>query len=571
MSKRSPRGKASMLDARAHIIYIDGKIGPNIPPQALCPHFPVNIFAGSREKPYLWRVVRLTTPSTPFYMSKVRIPINPMQVGRVGAYSMYVRSGEQIVRQRKNSSNYGPEASRTESQMTRRVKWSSLVNFYKVCSAWMPKAYETLKQGQTVYNKFMQLNINKAHCALTKDMAQNGCCCIEDWTVSQGSLSPIELDPPIGEYGVRTNIVLASAINATTTVKSLSEDIIANNSTFQNGDNIAMVWFKNYFDSRTYPFAVCEYFEFTLDTGNTALLNTTEAGAVIASGNLTDRTVLTTKSSAVEENGANAFVFIHTRKVGGQLKVSTQDIYVSVDDYTDPFTGSQAVQAAIGSYGVTEEVPLDPSFSSAVVSKVLWNGSVIYQKGVTQGRFRIEATEGGELEIQGTGLNSRDVKLGFFDGSTTVEYTPLEVTANSWKYILTGNGYYTLVGNKYLLGSLTLSDIEPSGLSLRRQMGMLTASQSTWSQTAFKESVTAECINYAHKVGDEYVKFRLGIPQEESSHQESDFTFVNCTCSDFISNLESQTTAMNLTPIDTEKICRVEFNSIIIAVFNYEN
>ena len=28
MSKRSPRGKASMLDARAHIIYIDGKTSP---------------------------------------------------------------------------------------------------------------------------------------------------------------------------------------------------------------------------------------------------------------------------------------------------------------------------------------------------------------------------------------------------------------------------------------------------------------------------------------------------------------------------------------------------------------
>ena len=28
MSKRSPRGKASMLDAHAHIIYIDGKTSP---------------------------------------------------------------------------------------------------------------------------------------------------------------------------------------------------------------------------------------------------------------------------------------------------------------------------------------------------------------------------------------------------------------------------------------------------------------------------------------------------------------------------------------------------------------
>ena len=62
MSKRSPRGKASMLDAHAHIIYIDGKIGPNIPPQAPCSHFPVNIFAGYQVKHYICPVVRQTSP-----------------------------------------------------------------------------------------------------------------------------------------------------------------------------------------------------------------------------------------------------------------------------------------------------------------------------------------------------------------------------------------------------------------------------------------------------------------------------------------------------------------------------
>lgn len=487
---------------------------------------------------------------------------------------MYVRSGEQIVRQRKNSSNYGPEASRTESQMTRRVKWSSLVNFYKVCSAWMPKAYETLKQGQTVYNKFMQLNINKATCALTKDMAQNGCCCIENWTVSQGSLSPIELDPPIGDYGVRTNIVLASAINAQTTVKSLSEDIIANNSTFQNGDNIAMVWFKNYFDSRTYPFAVCEYYEFTLDTSNTALLNTTDAGAVIASGNLTDRTVLTTKSSAVEENGANAFVFIHTRKVGGKLKVSTQDIYVSVDDYTDPFTGPQAIQAAIDSYGVTEEVPLDPSFSSAVVSRVLWNGSVIYQKGVSEGRFRFQATESGELEIQGTGLNSEKCWLNFFDGEQSVKYTPLEVTASSWKYILTGDGTYTLVENKYVLGSVVLSDIEPPAELLSFvAMGQKSDTAANSTGAINIESVRTDCINYAHMASTEYPNFYLAVRfDSESTPAQGDFVVHGCSINSYNVNTEAsyKTARINLTPDAAGTPCYVEYDGFIVAVFNYE-
>lgn len=492
-----------------------------------------------------------------------------MQVGRVGAYSMYVRSGEQIVRQRKNSSNYGPEASRTESQMTRRVKWSSLVNFYKVCSAWMPKAYETLKQGQTVYNKFMQLNINKAHCALTKDMAQNGCCCIEDWTVSQGSLSPIELDPPIGEYGVRTNIVLASAINATTTVKSLSEDIIANNSTFQNGDNIAMVWFKNYFDSRTYPFAVCEYFEFTLDTENTALLNTTEAGEVIASGNLTDRTVLTTKSSAVEENGANAFVFIHTRKVGGQLKVSTQDIYVSVDDYTDPFTGSQAVQAAIDSYGVTEEVPLDPSFNPATAVRVTYNGSQIWQSG--QGRARIDVSEGGELVLQGNSLDSSKSWVTFLaDGaSQAVRYTPLWVDSDGWHYLLTSNGHATVIINKYVECSIDLQGIvTPAFLPTTLFVGVIKSN--SVSDNIYNGQLTVQnsyCINAPLKVADGWPYFKVRVTAEEAAFDISDVEIDNGAVG--VTDYQNPYHRLTVVPTDASEPVAVKYDGVIIAVFNY--
>ena len=560
-----------MLDARAHIIYIDGKIGPNIPPQALCPHFPVNIFAGSRGKHYLWHVVRLTTPSTPFYMSKVRIPINPMQVGRVGAYSMYVRAGEQIVRQRKNSSNYGPEASRTESQMSRRVCWANLVDFYKACKSWMPKAFETKTAGQTDYNKFMQLNINSARVFLTKDMAANGCAVPDAFMVSQGSLAPLTITA--GNLGIGTlpGIKLDTAIQSSSTIANISADILRNNPIFQNGDNIAFINFKCVLDSRGYPYTSSVYHEFTIDTGNSSQWGQNSISAVLESATIDSQLQLAPKASYYNASMICADVWIHTRKVGGALQVSTQQIFIWEDTDLQQFSTQGALQAAIDSYGVDTDVPLDPSFNSAVIQKVLWNGSVVYQKGVTSGRFRVQDTEGGELEIQGSGLYGRDVKLFFFDGSESVEYTPLEVTEDSWKYILTGNGTYTLVGNKFVLGSLTLSGIEtPEELTSNYQIAQTATATTPLTDGVNVRSVQALCVNYPYKSSSSYPYFRMtvGVSTEPS---ESDLVGHNCTLSAYGYSGQDSRFRIAILPTNTSEPCWVEYKDFIIAVCNYSS
>lgn len=492
-----------------------------------------------------------------------------MQVGRVGAYSMYVRSGEQIVRQRKNSSNYGPEASRTESQMSRRVCWANLVDFYKACRSWMPKAFETKSAGQTDYNKFMQLNINSARVYLTKDMAANGCAVPDAFMVSQGSLAPLTITGGNLSIGTLPGIKLDTAIQSSSTIANISADILRNNPAFQNGDNIAFINFKCILDSRGYPYTTSVYNEFTIDTGNTGQWGQNSISAILESATVNDQLQLAPKTTYYNASNICADVWIHTRKVGGALQVSTQQIYVWDDTELQQFSTQGALQAAIDSYGVDTEVPLDPSFKSATVQKVLWNGSVIYQKGVTQGRFRIEATEGGELEIQGTGLNSRDVKLGFFDGSTTVEYTPLEVAEGSWKYILTGNGYYTLVGNKYLLGSLTLSGIEvPTGFPTTIR-GNIYKSADIYDDAAKRAAAfnvqSGVCINYPYKTNEEYpyYTFKYGTTEID----DSELVFVNATAN--AQGVRGEYYSFNLSPVEPNKICYITYQGAIIAVFNY--
>lgn len=503
-------------------------------------------------------------------MSKVRIPINPMQVGRVGAYSMYVRSGEQIVRQRKNSSNYGDSASRTEAQMLRRVKWANLVNFYKASAFWMPKAFENKKSNQTVYNAFMAANINQSSVALTKQLAEEGCCICEALQVSKGSLASLDFSYSESTNFISTGLRTNAAITGTTTVGELSAGIIATMHDFQDGDNVA--WVKYVQDlnrdseQNVHPRLLCFYYEFTLDTSSSVLLSAHPLAKYFETANESFYIMVGDATDLFEEG--IGFALIHTRRTSG-LKVSSQNVYMVNTDLVEQFSDQAWLQDCIDSYGVDAEVPLDPSFKSAVVQKVLWNGSVIYQKGVTSGRFNFDDTEGGELEIQGTGLNSRDVKLHFFNGSESVEYTPLEVAEGSWKYILTANGIYTLVGNKYVLGSLELSGIEtPEDLPNKMEGTMQGSGGASQNRLAVYDVV---CINYPYKVSEGATAFRFVVGDNGSAfvHTDSEeYTAHNCTIS-VTAGTSGVTTIITATPTDATSPCYVEYQGVIIAVFNY--
>lgn len=279
-----------------------------------------------------------------------------MYVGGAGGYSFYVRGGEQIVRQRKNNSNYGESASRTFPQMVRRVRWPNLVNLYKLMKSWQPKAYESKKDGQTDYNIFMSLNIGRASVALTKDMSLGDNCVIEPYQISRGSLPSVALAAVAGSSLYTTDIVLSSAIGASSTVGQLSRDIIANNIAFNDGDNIAIIKFQNWTDPRTeWPIARSVYAELTLDTSSVVLV----ADIPVIGGALSRSSdgVLSVASNLTSEVAAT---IIHTRKSAQQLQVSTQEIVMMDSSLIGLFTDESWVMTCIQTYGLDADVLLAP-------------------------------------------------------------------------------------------------------------------------------------------------------------------------------------------------------------------
>lgn len=296
-------------------------------------------------------------------MSKVRIPINPLQVGRVGAYSMYVRNSEQIVRQRKNNSNYGESASRSMAQQTRRVKWANLVNMWKVVGSYLKAAFETKPTNQTDYNAFMQINSPSARINLKKEEAENDAVVADGIFVSKGTFPAVTEEALLTSPYIVARLFLTRGIELlqSTTWGAFCTDLIANNPEWQDGDNIALLVLEKYTDPLNgFPHLRPFYFESTIDSTSTAPRSGFDIGDLL---NMADTEgssgvygIVLPGITAATFGGAAVF---HTRR-SGKLYVSTESLIYNADDIAN-YTSAASLAAAIASYGLDPTVVLDPN------------------------------------------------------------------------------------------------------------------------------------------------------------------------------------------------------------------
>lgn len=286
-------------------------------------------------------------------MALIKNNLSMMMKGKVGAYSYYVADSRQIVRQAQNNSNYGATATRSTAQQSRRITWANLVNFYGGNKAWMKKAYENLKPGVSVYNRFIQLNINYNKVALTKSEAQAKIWVVASYRVTQGSLPTITSDAGMANFEG-----IAAVTEVTNTIGAFSSAVLQANIGYQTGDAIVFVRFngtKSAPASSNLKTASYQYEEIVLNPADQSPLPSYleyQAGPH--------------KFSITEEakTTADAYVFIHTRSVSGQLLVSTEDMYV-VNKPDAAWTSSAQKESAIDSYGQGDFIPLVPGGSTS--------------------------------------------------------------------------------------------------------------------------------------------------------------------------------------------------------------
>ncbi len=284
-------------------------------------------------------------------MAVIRNSQNAMMVGKVGAMTYLVRQAQQIARQALNNSNYGKTARRTEAQQARRVKWSNCVNFYKISKGWMPKAYETLKKGQTDYNRFMQLNVSSSIVSLSKDIAAAGACIAEPFLISQGSLPSIEVSQNANKW--TTNIAVGSlVIDENTTVGEFSVALAENNKSISLGMQLSFISYMQNIDALGVPRLICTPYELTLSSDSTETLRDylPEFCSSVTDGNL----------STSEQIAVGAFAYVLSSLQDNKLSVSTQRLITNNAALLQEYSSEENATRAIKSYGVDSEVMLSP-------------------------------------------------------------------------------------------------------------------------------------------------------------------------------------------------------------------
>lgn len=492
-------------------------------------------------------------------MAKARVSINPLYKGGAGGYSFYVRGGEQVIRQRKNNSNYGESASRTRAQMIRRIMWGNLVNCYKQISRWQKKAYDGKILSQTDYNLFMKLNIARASVGTTKQANEQGFAVWEAYQVSQGSLPVVGYSLGSSPAAYVTDIIVKNAITAATTVGDLSTDIIANNPQFQEGDNLAFIFFVNWQKTDVeWPYATSIYTEITIDKSSTTLLGDVPDVGERLIENVNDNLAVTFESSPVTEVGHEVgFACIHTRKVNGNLKVSSQSILLNEESLIAQYSGDEWYQHCIDSYGLSEEVPLDPNFRDGIITQVTANGVVIENAASLSGSQVVR--------VYGNKLYGN----GYSFSHNGIEYVPLSSTDDYDEFVLTDNGSYIIsIDGQRFMSFNVQGIVVPDGFPTRITGNVY---YNSWSSGRDHQQVDGLCLNYPVKLTAEDDGFGFAVGKAAAPFTDTDasnYTFDNCQLHGSITG-GSDYVIINVEVIDDDQPCYIMYKGLVFAVFNY--
>lgn len=291
-------------------------------------------------------------------MALVRNAANTLRKGRIGETTYYASKGRQIARQALNNSNYGESARRSLAQQRRRVKWANLVNFYKLCAGWMPKAFESKKPGQTDYNKFMQLNVNAQRVALTRDQAINGGCVVDAFAITQGTLIPVTTGIGAGGAFAATRLICSVVPGLDTTVGAFASALIAGNADIESGMQLSVVSASSSEDSNNIPRTEVKFYEVVLNPSSSELLSKYIPIEILSveEGQLTI-------SNLDPSNGASAAIISQLTDTG--LKVSSETL-AGAFTLAGQYSAAAVVDAAIATYGLDKEVILNPDSAEPI-------------------------------------------------------------------------------------------------------------------------------------------------------------------------------------------------------------
>ena len=233
---------------------------------------------------------------------------------------------------------------RSARQMDRRTQWGNLAAIYKQFDSMLRRGYENLPPQMSVFNAFIQANIDVVKVYITKTIRLNGGAILAPYQITRGSLPSISMAKNASNILVSSIRLGTLAIDANTTVGQFSQAVIDNNDNFDEGDQLTFFHGIQTIDivTRT-PRATIRGYKVVLSTAeDTKLWDVVDRIGF----SVTDNCLATSQQIT---NGAA--VWVHSRETAdGALKVSTQLFFVE-NSALATYQGRTAFTAAANSYG----------------------------------------------------------------------------------------------------------------------------------------------------------------------------------------------------------------------------
>ena len=233
---------------------------------------------------------------------------------------------------------------RSARQMDRRTQWGNLAAIYKQFDSMLRRGYENLPPQMSVFNAFIQANIDVVKVYITKTIKLNGGAILAPYQITRGSLPSISMAKNASNILVSSIRLGTLAIDANTTIGQFSQAVIDNNDSFDEGDQLTFFHGIQSIDTVTRtPRATIKGYKVVLNTAeDTKLWDVVDKiGFSVADNCLATSQQIT--------NGAA--VWVHSRETAdGTLKVSTQFFYVE-NSALATYQGRTAFTASVNSYG----------------------------------------------------------------------------------------------------------------------------------------------------------------------------------------------------------------------------
>lgn len=279
---------------------------------------------------------------------------------RLGGAVLYKAMGQTRARELSNSVT-NP---RTEAQMSQRIKWSNLVNFYRANSSWMKYAFENKKANQSEYNVFMSLNVTNSRIALTKQMAASGACVVYPYIMTQGSLPSIEWQDSPSESISNIYVNPGDTIDDYNAVGEFSEALLEQNAGLREGDQLSFIRITQMTNALTgYPYIIVRKYELLLNKRDGSSLKDYWPVELFTTKDVGDHTLLAIN----KESRQGGFVMILSRTTSGRTYVSSQTlITANMESIISNYSSTEAVQSAIASYGESEDAFLSSTSANAI-------------------------------------------------------------------------------------------------------------------------------------------------------------------------------------------------------------